>query len=37
MINNKKILLVGLGKLGLPLLATFGKNEQEIIGIDIDV
>ena len=36
MINNKKILLVGLGKLGLPLLSTFAKNGQEIIGIDID-
>jgi UDPglucose 6-dehydrogenase len=36
MINKEKILLVGLGKLGLPLLSTFGKNGQKIIGIDID-
>ena len=36
MINNKKILLVGLGKLGLPLLSTFAKNGQEIVGIDVD-
>lgn len=31
-----KISLVGLGKLGLPLLATFAKNNQKIIGVDVD-
>jgi UDPglucose 6-dehydrogenase len=36
MINTKKISLIGLGKLGLPLLATFANNGQEIVGIDID-
>jgi UDPglucose 6-dehydrogenase len=35
--NTNKISLIGLGKLGLPLLATFGKNGQKIIGIDVDV
>jgi UDPglucose 6-dehydrogenase len=35
--NTNKISLIGLGKLGLPLLATFGKNGQKIIGIDIDL
>lgn len=34
--NTDKISLVGLGKLGLPLLATFAKNNQKIIGIDVD-
>ena len=33
--NTNKISLIGLGKLGLPLLATFGKNGQKIIGIDM--
>jgi UDPglucose 6-dehydrogenase len=35
--NTNKISLIGLGKLGLPLLAAFGKNGQKIIGIDVDV
>lgn len=35
--NIDKISLIGLGKLGLPLLATFAKNGQKIIGIDVDV
>jgi UDPglucose 6-dehydrogenase len=35
--NINKISLIGLGKLGLPLLATFGKNGQKIIGVDIDL
>lgn len=34
--NTDKISLIGLGKLGLPLLATFAKNGQKIIGIDVD-
>jgi UDPglucose 6-dehydrogenase len=34
--NIDKISLVGLGKLGLPLLVTFANNNQKIIGIDID-
>jgi UDPglucose 6-dehydrogenase len=34
--NTNKISLIGLGKLGLPLLATFAKNGQKIIGVDID-
>jgi len=32
----EKISIVGLGKLGLPLLVTFAKNGQKIIGFDID-
>jgi len=36
MINIEKISLIGLGKLGLPLLSTFAVNGQEIIGYDID-
>ena len=35
--NTNKISLIGLGKLGLPLLATFGKHGQKIIGVDVDV
>jgi UDPglucose 6-dehydrogenase len=35
--NIEKVSLIGLGKLGLPLLVTFAKNNQKIIGIDIDV
>lgn len=35
--NTNKISLIGLGKLGLPLLAAFGKHGQKIIGIDVDV
>ena len=34
--NIDKISLIGLGKLGLPLLVTFANNGQKIIGIDID-
>lgn len=34
--RTNKIAIVGLGKLGLPLLTTFAKNEQKIIGFDID-
>lgn len=34
--NLNKISLVGLGKLGLPLLTTFAKNGQKILGFDID-
>jgi UDPglucose 6-dehydrogenase len=34
--NTNEILLVGLGKLGLPLLSTFAKNGKKIIGFDID-
>jgi UDPglucose 6-dehydrogenase len=34
--RTNKISLVGLGKLGLPLLSTFAKNEQKIIGVDVD-
>ena len=34
--NIDTISLIGLGKLGLPLLVTFAKNNQKIIGIDID-
>jgi UDPglucose 6-dehydrogenase len=36
MINTDKICLIGLGKLGLPLLCTFAKNGQKIIGLDVD-
>lgn len=36
MINTERISLVGLGKLGLPLLATFAKNGQKILGVDKD-
>jgi UDPglucose 6-dehydrogenase len=36
MINYNKICLIGLGKLGLPLLCTFAKNGQKIIGLDVD-
>lgn len=35
--NTNKISIVGLGKLGLPLLTTFAKNNQKVIGYDIDV
>jgi UDPglucose 6-dehydrogenase len=35
--NTNKISLIGLGKLGLPLLSTFGKHGQKIIGVDVDV
>mgnify|MGYP000456857764 CR=1 FL=1 len=31
MANKFNIGFIGLGKLGLPLLATFGKNNQKII------
>jgi len=31
-----KISLIGLGKLGLPLLSTFANNGQKIIGVDVD-
>ena len=34
--NINKLSLIGLGKLGLPLLVTFANNDQKIIGIDID-
>lgn len=34
--KTDKIALIGLGKLGLPLLSTFAKNDQKIIGIDVD-
>ena len=34
--NTDKIALVGLGKLGLPLLTTFACSGQKILGIDID-
>ena len=34
--NTDKISLIGLGKLGLPLLGTFAYHGQKIIGIDID-
>lgn len=34
--RTEKISIVGLGKLGLPLLVTFAKNGQKIIGFDID-
>jgi UDPglucose 6-dehydrogenase len=34
--RTNKIGLIGLGKLGLPLLATFGKNGQKITGVDVD-
>lgn len=34
--KTNKISLIGLGKLGLPLLVTFANNDQKIIGIDID-
>lgn len=34
--NTEKISLIGLGKLGLPLLSTFANNGQKIIGIDVD-
>ena len=35
--NTNKISLIGLGKLGLPLLATFANNGQKIIGVDVDL
>lgn len=35
--KTNKISLIGLGKLGLPLLVTFANNDQKIIGIDIDL
>jgi UDPglucose 6-dehydrogenase len=35
--NIDKISIVGLGKLGLPLLTTFAKNNQKVIGYDTDV
>ena len=34
--NIEKISLIGLGKLGLPLLCTFANSGQKILGIDID-
>ena len=34
--NTDKISLIGLGKLGLPLLSTFAYHGQKIIGIDVD-
>lgn len=34
--RTDNITLIGLGKLGLPLLVTFAKHGQSIIGIDID-
>lgn len=34
--KTDKISLIGLGKLGLPLLSTFAKNGQKIIGVDVD-
>lgn len=34
--RTDKIAIVGLGKLGLPLLTTFAKNSQNVIGFDID-
>ena len=34
--NTDKITLIGLGKLGLPLLTTFASSGQKILGIDID-
>lgn len=34
--NTDKICLIGLGKLGLPLLCTFAKSGQKIIGLDVD-
>ena len=34
--NTDVISLIGLGKLGLPLLSTFAYNGQKIIGIDVD-
>jgi UDPglucose 6-dehydrogenase len=35
--NTDKISIIGLGKLGLPLLTTFAKNNQKVIGYDVDV
>jgi UDPglucose 6-dehydrogenase len=35
--NVDKISIIGLGKLGLPLLTTFAKNNQKVIGYDVDV
>jgi UDPglucose 6-dehydrogenase len=35
--KKDNIALIGLGKLGLPLLATFAKNGQKIIGVDVDI
>jgi len=35
--KKDKIALIGLGKLGLPLLTTFAKNGQKMIGIDVDI
>ncbi len=34
--TKEKISIIGLGKLGLPLLSTFAYNGQKIIGIDVD-
>lgn len=34
--NTDKISIIGLGKLGLPLLTTFAKNNQKVIGYDVD-
>ena len=34
--NTDKITLIGLGKLGLPLLTTFASSGQKILGVDID-
>ena len=34
--NIEKISLIGLGKLGLPLLCTFANSGQKILGVDID-
>ena len=35
--NTNKISLIGLGKLGLPLLSTFGKHGQKILVVDVYV
>lgn len=35
--NLNQITLIGLGKLGLPLLTIFANNQQKIIGIDTDI
>ncbi len=35
--NIDKISIIGLGKLGLPLLTTFAKNNQKVVGYDVDI
>lgn len=35
--SNRKITIIGLGKLGLPFLAAFASRDFKVVGVDIDV